>query len=144
LADTDLYRDPAESDAPSLILGPAVIVGGTVDKPEYAADLVYKTADVVAWTKRMSAPRNRRDLAELRRAAAAAEKEELQRREAERQHQVKVTMAAQEEATRRGNVFARITELEKKVADQERVARAEAECRLRELERRLGEPPPPT
>jgi hypothetical protein len=138
----ELYKDPASpTEEPSVVLGQSVVI--CQEPIQYRAAPTYKIAEIAIWTRRLSRQRAARDLAQMQRDAAEAERAEILRREGERQRLVKATRAAEEEAARRGNVFARITELEKKVADQDRVARAEAECRLRELERRLGEPPPP-
>jgi hypothetical protein len=141
----ELYKDKDAEDAPSLVLGPMeVLRGRDASVNVYGASHVYKLSSVAAWTRRFSAARAVRDLAEMRREAAQQEREEIRAREAARQAARQAEQAAMEEAARRADPRYRIRELEKRLAEQEAREREEAARRVRELEQRLaGKDPPP-
>jgi hypothetical protein len=76
LQESELWKDKDAGDAPSLVLGPMeVLRGPDGGKQVYGPSLVYALSSVAAWTRRFSTQRQRKDMAEALRDAAAQEKE---------------------------------------------------------------------
>jgi hypothetical protein len=121
LADNELYRpdDGRFQGAACLVLGDAGV--GPLDmtngaNPTYHVGASYSLADAAQLTRDWARPKRLRTEAELREELARHERDEKMRREGERQARVKAEAAAREEAQRRASPFARLFELEKKVA----------------------------
>jgi hypothetical protein len=113
-----LYKDTPAKDAPSIVLGPAVVTGhmhnGDV---RYGPAAYYLPAEIVKWTKGLSAPREALDLAELRKQAARIELAEARRKAAEGEAARQAERDAEEEARRRNNPLARIAAIEKRLRE---------------------------
>jgi hypothetical protein len=142
LQESDLWKDAAAENAPSIVLGRAPCV--TMSPDTYRPAPVYKVGDICTWTKRFALQREKVDLAEQRRLAADKERDEVRAREAQRIASQKAQEEAHREALRRADPRFRLQELERQLAEREAREKQEAARKLRELEERLAGKTPPT
>jgi hypothetical protein len=136
---SDLWKDAAAENTPSIVLGRAPCVSMSPDT--YRPAPVYKVGDIVAWTKRFAAAREKMDLAEQRRLAAEKERDEVRAREAQRIASQKAQEEARLDAIRKADPRYRLQLIEEQLAQREAREKAEAARRLAELEKKLGTPP---
>jgi hypothetical protein len=138
LKSEELYKDPAAEGALSIILGPASIVAANnLASYLYRPAKYYLISEAVAWTKRFSAEIVRRDIVEMRRAAAEAEREETRQREALRQARAKAEEQKIKDSLIANDPRTKVKELEARVADMERREKEAAARRVAALEAAL-------
>jgi hypothetical protein len=144
LAESELYKDVgAEGAPPSVVLGRAAIIAADNNVGySYRPATHYPIAEAAGWTRRFSKERARRDLNDLRREAAAQEREEIRQREAARQARVRAEEERIKESLTKNDPRHRLADLERRVAEAEKREKAEAARKLAEMEDRLSKLPP--
>jgi hypothetical protein len=139
----ELYKDADAEGVPSIVLGRAAIVAASNSVGYlYRPATSYPIAEAAEWTRRFSKERARVDLNDLRREAAAQEREEIRQREAARQARAKAEEERIKESLTKNDPRFKVAELERRVAEVEKREKEAAARKLAELEERLSKLPP--